>query len=111
VVELLEVSLLDHKKPLDLVMDQSVVEAHWLTVDRSWGLLSAVPLEDVMRHLAAEVEAEGVVEVVAAGVADQADSGSGSVSQTLEKEIGHDEGQDLVEALLDMASCVLGEDS
>jgi hypothetical protein len=94
-------------------MRHLMAEAHWLIADHNWDSLSFVRLVGVMRLRAAgpEVEEEAAAVAGAVELADS-DSGSGGDFGTLEKEIGHDAGQDLLEeALLGMPSCALGEGS
>lgn len=113
VAELLEDSRRVRKDPLGLGTDHSLVEVHWLTGDHNWGLLSFARLVDVMRPRTAGLEVVVEEEAAVAGAVELADSDSGSGwdSGTLGKGIGHGVQEDLIEVLLGMPSCALGEGS
>jgi hypothetical protein len=113
VVGLLEDSRRVRKDPLGLGTGHSMVEAHWLTGDHNWGLLSFARLVGVMRPRTVGLEVVVEEEAAVAGAVELADSDSGLAwdSGTLGKGIGHGVREDLIEVLLGIASCALGEGS
>lgn len=96
-----------------LAMDHWMEEARWLIVHRNLGLLSFVRSVGGMGLRVGGLEEQGAAVVAVAGVVELADSDNGLAwgSEFLGRENVHGEREGLLEALLGMPSCALGEGS